>query len=258
MLGNYARLFSTYTDEQLLELASQRDTLVGAGREALDNEMKRRGFDPNELIAEMAEMPPADAQEKTQVNALSRFFLRAEHWQIFLLSFGLSFIGFMAFDMNLSRNAGQGSSRINLPIMIFIALTMLSMYCVIAWLGALGSFLSHIVHPTLNLGNRFFNFSIVYPSVYFILFAAFVLSPNSHLPLFVVPLHLVAMFCMFYLIYFVSKALVMAEAARPVSFYDHAGAFFLLWFFPLGIWVIQPRINRLFQARSYQPNEKAT
>jgi hypothetical protein len=31
-----------------------------------------------------------------------------------------------------------------------------------------------------------------------------------------------------------------------VSFYDFSGPFFLLWFFPIGIWIIQPRINRLF------------
>ena len=254
MPGNYARLFSTYTDEQILELAKQRDTLVGAGREALDAEMKRRGYDPDELLREMAQKSPVGSHEKTGGNAISRFFLSAEHWQIFLLSFGLSFVGFMAFDMNLSRNAQHGSSGVNLPMTIFTALTLFSTYCVIAWLGVLGSFLSHIVHPSLNLRSGFFNFSVVYPSVYFVVFAAFVLSPDSRLFFFVIPLHLVAMFCMFYLIYFVSKALVMAEAARPVSFYDHAGPFFLLWFFPLGVWVIQPRINRLFQARTHQPS----
>jgi hypothetical protein len=248
--GNYARLFSTYTDEQLLELASQRDTLVGAGREALDHEMKRRGFDPSELLAEISQISAAGQQENTQVNAISRFFLRAEHWQIFLLSFCLSFIGFMAFDMNLTNNAHHGSSGISIPMIIFLVLTMLSMYSLIAWLGSLGSFLSRIVHPSLNLKTRFFSFSLIFASVYFIFFMLFFLATDSRLFLFVAPFHLLATFCMFYLIYFVSKALVMAEAARPVSFYDHAGPFFLLWMFPLGVWVIQPRINRLFQARA--------
>jgi hydrogenase maturation factor len=38
----------------------------------------------------------------------------------------------------------------------------------------------------------------------------------------------------------------LAMTGRTVSFYDYAGPFFLWWFFPLGIWFVQPRINRLF------------
>ena len=56
MPGNYSRLFGKYTDEQLLELASQRDTLLDAGKIALDEEMSRRGFDPSEQIKTIAEV----------------------------------------------------------------------------------------------------------------------------------------------------------------------------------------------------------
>ena len=37
----------------------------------------------------------------------------------------------------------------------------------------------------------------------------------------------------------------MRAGRRADSFYDYAGAFFLLWFFPLGIWILQPRVNAL-------------
>jgi uncharacterized RDD family membrane protein YckC len=53
------------------------------------------------------------------------------------------------------------------------------------------------------------------------------------------------MFCMFYDVYFVSKNLVLAETSKSASFYDYARPFFLIWFFPVGVWFIQPRINRL-------------
>lgn len=62
--------------------------------------------------------------------------------------------------------------------------------------------------------------------------------------------HLFAMFCIFYGLYFVSKSLVLAETGKPASFYDYAGPFFLIWFFPIGIWFTQPRINRLFAERT--------
>ena len=59
-------------------------------------------------------------------------------------------------------------------------------------------------------------------------------------------MHLVATFCMFYNLYFVAKSLKLVELQRPVGFYDYSGPLFLLWFFPAGIWVVQPRINRLY------------
>lgn len=61
------------------------------------------------------------------------------------------------------------------------------------------------------------------------------------------PLHLLAMFCMFYSLYFIAKNLVMAEKNEIIEFYDFSGPFFLIWFFPIGIWFIQPRINALYE-----------
>jgi len=54
------------------------------------------------------------------------------------------------------------------------------------------------------------------------------------------------MFCLFYDLYFVPKSLVTVESGKQATFYDYAGPFFLKWFFPIGIWFIQPRINRLY------------
>jgi hypothetical protein len=64
MAGNHALLFSKYTDEQLLELAIQRDTLLDPGKTALDEEMKRRGFDLREHMAPAPEVAAADGKSK--------------------------------------------------------------------------------------------------------------------------------------------------------------------------------------------------
>jgi uncharacterized integral membrane protein len=73
MAGNYARLFNAYTDEQLLELAIQRDTLVDAGKTALDEEMKRRGFDPHEQVTQRAEVATGEPQIKSTSRTLIWF-----------------------------------------------------------------------------------------------------------------------------------------------------------------------------------------
>lgn len=62
-----------------------------------------------------------------------------------------------------------------------------------------------------------------------------------------VPLHLVSMFSMFYCLYFVAKTLKTIVLQREVSFLDYAGAFFLIWFFPIGIWIDQPTIDKMVE-----------
>jgi hypothetical protein len=63
----------------------------------------------------------------------------------------------------------------------------------------------------------------------------------------VFPLHLFSMFCIFYCLYFVAKTFKTVELQREVQFSDFAGEFFLIWFFPVGIWVIQPKINKMIE-----------
>jgi hypothetical protein len=64
------------------------------------------------------------------------------------------------------------------------------------------------------------------------------------------PLHIFAMACMFYSLYFVSKSLTRVETGRPALFPKFAGSLVLLWFFPVGIWVVQPKVNRLYELRT--------
>jgi hypothetical protein len=59
-------------------------------------------------------------------------------------------------------------------------------------------------------------------------------------------LSLFQMICFFYCIYFSAKSLKSVELQRPVTFTDFVLDFFLFLFFPVGVWLIQPRINKIF------------
>jgi hypothetical protein len=72
-------------------------------------------------------------------------------------------------------------------------------------------------------------------------------EPNFMLFTLIFPLHLISMFCVFYCLYFVTKVIKTVERQEKVSFGDCLGDFFLIWFFFIGIWIIQPRINALYQ-----------
>lgn len=189
--------------------------------------------------------------EWSEVNmgAVARFFLRAKHWQIFLLLFGIGYVGAtiaLLVDMVTARTQEE-LVRVSLP---FVFMMMLFMFCFVGWFWSMGSFLSSISRPTLRLRVRFFRFALFYPTVYILIFFATFNVTRPALLALIFPLHFFAMFCLFYDLYFVSKSLALVETGKQVSFYDYAGAFFLLWFFPLGVWFIQPRINRLYAERS--------
>ena len=127
-------------------------------------------------------------------------------------------------------------------------LTSLDTLCFVGWLWAMGAFLNSIVQPSLRLKTGFFRFLLIYPVLYIFVAAPFFFSPDPDPSMFAVilPFHFFAMFCLFYDIRFVSKSLALTETGRRATFYDYAGPFFLLWFFPIGIWFIQPRVNKLY------------
>jgi hypothetical protein len=57
------------------------------------------------------------------------------------------------------------------------------------------------------------------------------------------------MICLIYVLYFVAKSLVLTNKRRHVTLGDYAWSLFLLWVSPLGVWMIQPRINQLYAER---------
>ena len=66
-------------------------------------------------------------------------------------------------------------------------------------------------------------------------------------PAIIGPLHLFSTFCIFYIIYFVTKTIKTVELQRQVSFSDFSGDFFMIWLYPIGIWTIQPRVNKIIE-----------
>jgi hypothetical protein len=69
---------------------------------------------------------------------------------------------------------------------------------IVVWLWSMGSFLSSIVHPALRLNARFFQLTLIYALLYVLVFMTFLQQRQSLVFAVVIPLHLFAMFCMFY------------------------------------------------------------
>lgn len=65
---------------------------------------------------------------------------------------------------------------------------------------------------------------------------------------FMIPFALPAMICFLYVFYFITKNLLMVEGEGKIGQLEHAKLFLLIWMFPIGIWFIQPRVNKMFEA----------
>ena len=105
------------------------------------------------------------------------YFLRAKHWQIFLM-FVVLFV--------LSPVALFGSSK---GLYAFVAITLVSEALLFAWFWSMGSFFNSTVERRLHLPVGFFRFALVYPLLYVFVFFMFFVNPAPATFLVMFPLH---------------------------------------------------------------------
>lgn len=150
---------------------------------------------------------------------------------------------------------------LNLSFLLFPLVILLTMGGLLGWLYAVGSGLQEQVPVELRRPTRLFKVALVFPTAYLLTFmlVAFSLlgfmasTIGDGLVIIILPLHLFAMFCIVYTMFFSAKTIKLAELQRPVELVDFIGEIFLIWFFPFGIWFLQPRINELVKAEAATP-----
>lgn len=177
------------------------------------------------------------------------YFLRAKHWQIFLLLCGSGLIGDLAVIF-FNPPAAQSWSEVENAGQLYVELSFLLMICFLGWMWSMGTFLNSIIKPELRMRTEFFCFSLFYPPLYSVAFLAVLEKRSASLFAMILPFHLLALICLIYQLNFVSKSLAVAETGSPKIFRGYAGLFLMIWFFPIGIWFVQPRINRLYARRA--------
>ena len=189
-------------------------------------------------------------------------FLRAKHWQLFLLTFGIPFVFQIVFMVSIFSNIQHNQNPQNIfePFKYFIPVMVLFAGTLLGWQWSVATRLQKMIPTGLRMNVTTFKVFFFIPVVYMLcifVFMGYVFSGNlmetfngpSVFVAFAVifPVHIFSMFCLFYCLYFVSKTFKTAELQRPVSASDYLGEFFLIWFFPIGVWIIQPKINRMLE-----------
>jgi hypothetical protein len=204
-----------------------------------------------------------------------RNFLKLKHWQLFALLFGLPLVGYIvwifffinaAAEMaNLSAGGVQPEPGLILASITWvfpIALIVVLVYAGWQWT------LAHALHERLpaevpmriGLVRAALIYQVAYVGlilvcVYF-LFGQIADDPENLEGTFSVVFpaavlvillgNLVAIASQFYTYYFNAKALKSVEMGREAVVGDYIGEAALFWVYPIGLWFLQPRVNRLF------------
>lgn len=198
---------------------------------------------------------------------MNSIFLRAKHWQLFIplavIPFVVSIILGISVAITLVLNEPKSPEDVIWVFYLFPVIFILCGFVQFAWFWNVLTKLSKLVNPAVKFPQRRIKLFFFIPVIYLCLvpfFAVYVIQTTfaSHqhideimqlviLGVFVFILHFFSIFCILHTIYFAAKTIRSAELQTNARFSDFVGDFFLIWIFPVGIWFIQPRINKLVE-----------
>jgi hypothetical protein len=174
------------------------------------------------------------------------FFLKIKHWQLFLLTWGMPLLIVMYSVVD--------------PVISFRLFPVMLMVFTIGfygWMWAIVTVLRKQLPSDVQISYSHFRLLLIIPVVYFI---ALILSMNYEIFYgamgygeqvsfsligIILGLHFLSMICIIMALRYSSKTMKSVELGRRARFSDYVTEFFLIWFSPVGMWVLQPRLNAL-------------
>jgi hypothetical protein len=196
---------------------------------------------------------------------LTRRFLSAKHWQLFVLMIGPPIIFQFFVVTNMIASFGQDQAPDPLFIFkyfkFFPFIMIPSVGTLFGWIWSVVIGLQDKVPAAAKFKTGRFKVFFFIPLVYITLLSfgmtkifsnGFPMTNNpgdlvwiGGLMMIIFPLHLFSMFCIFHSIYYAAKTFKTVELQKATSFSDFAGEFFMLWFYFIGVWIVQPKVNKM-------------
>lgn len=178
-----------------------------------------------------------------------RKFLKAKSSTMFILliaPLATAYIWIFAI-LFLSQQYGIGLSS----LLLFIpAITLVVFFFLVAggWLWSVAIGLHQRISEMLQVS--LLKFKIIFFAIPFVCIISFLFLIFIDIPLQLIAYSglLFTKIGILYLIYCCAQIMKTIELKRHIKFSDFAGECFLILFFPIGIWIIQPRINKIMDA----------
>lgn len=208
-----------------------------------------------------------------------KWMLRLKHWQLFLMIIGpgilaiiLHMYRILTMFTQISTEEFTGDPNPDLifdrafgHMPYFMALIFISYLVSILWHWSIGNLLHDKLPVGTNMNLNLFRVAVVATGVGFLVFIGYMLyffsimmdfatiaaqAPEPPIQMFagmflMFPVQIAVMVATFYIYYFCGRSIKTAEQQRDLTFSDYIGEFFLVWFSFIGIWILQPRLNKL-------------
>ncbi len=177
------------------------------------------------------------------------FFLKLKHWQVFLVTV----IGFILFPFillydilhQLSVPNGTNINTISLPFFIYSIHYTIFIYYFLLWNLIVN------LNKLAKIKNQFLLNLLFFTPLILILFILNILTKlNLPFIIFTISLFLslfVILLTTGYCVYYTAKKINLIYRKKQINFSDYFLDAILLFLFPIGVWLIQPKINKIFK-----------
>lgn len=189
-------------------------------------------------------------------------FLKAKHWQLFTLIFGIPMLFQIIMISSMFFNINSEPMEMLNMMKFFPLIMILYVGVLFGWFWSIAIGLQKKVPKNIKMKTKKFKIFFFIPLVYIISISLLIGGMLTEIaqngtesnPGFggiivgvILPLHFLSMFGIFYCMYFVSKTFKTVEFQKEVGFGEFAGEFFMIWFYFIGIWILQPKINKMVE-----------
>jgi len=168
-----------------------------------------------------------------------KILLKAKSWQLFIGVFGTQLI-YQIITIFMIR---QNPSLIDGFIMYKPFVVSISALIFFMWIWQIAITVNNM-NKEDNQGIVFFKSAFIFVIAYLLIMVISQMWLMDYNRIFLIP-HIISLILLIYCLLFVSKVLKKSELGRKVGVGDYLGDFLLILMFPIGIWIIQPRINSL-------------
>ena len=210
---------------------------------------------------------------------MKNIFLKLKHWQLFLIMclppIALWFVMHIWFPSVAKNENVNGPFNLEEIFLYFtIPLTFISSIIRACYMLTILFALNNRMPTELKKNLVFPTISILFPMIYALVMCFlnyYFIQKFSHndtniikviieaLPSYFLattiirPFHLFSIFSSFYSFYIEAKLLKTVEIQQKAEINNYIREFILFWIFIIGIWFIQPRINRIFEQENVTP-----
>jgi hypothetical protein len=176
-----------------------------------------------------------------------RFLLRLKHWQLFLITWGTPIIIHV-----------QTFSNPFLMVKLFPVMMAVFIIGILGWIWAISTQLHKKLPDEVNLDVKAFKVVFSIPIIYAVTltllmaYQFYFRFPEGSSELrsiigIIAFFHLVSMVCILLGLRFAAQTMRSVELGRLAKFSEYASEFILIWFSPIGFWILQPRLNKLIE-----------